>query len=258
MGHRSTPTNWNAGACKVSGKPTNFHRGLLAAFQREADPERARQQQAYMKSAMPFLGLAAPTQRRISAQWFTAHPLASSNQWQREILSLWRRARYREERHGALDLIRNRHYADYVTPEIWGLLDELITTGAWWDYIDTLAPNIHAQLLEQHPSKIKPLIMRYARDQDMWRRRTAILCQLKAKSATDEALLFRILNESVDHPEFFVRKAIGWALRAHSRINPERVIEFVETHASRLSPLSKREALKLLLKSGRVKRVPNS
>ena len=209
-----------------------------------------------MKSAMPFLGLAAPTQRQISGAWFEANQLSSIAQWRREVLGLWRRAEYREERHAALDLLRNRHYKSYITPELWDLLDELIVSGAWWDYIDTLAPNVHAQLLADHPGKIKPRLRRYAKDADMWRRRTAILCQLKAKAATDEALLFGILTQSIDHPEFFVRKALGWALRAHSRVAPNKVMEFVEQHADRLSPLSKREGLKLLLKSGAVRAIP--
>lgn len=210
-----------------------------------------------MKSALPFLGLSAPTQRSISGAWFLSNPLASFERWQREVLGLWRRATYREERHAALDLIKNRQYAGHITPVLWPLLDELIVTGAWWDYIDTLAPNVHAQLLRQHRRKAIPLLRRYAKDQNIWRRRTAILCQLKAKTETDEALLFELLTHSIDHPEFFVRKAMGWALRAHSRVAPAKVIEFVETHADCLSPLTKREGLKLLLKSSQIDRIPS-
>lgn len=209
-----------------------------------------------MKSAIPFLGLAAPTQRSISGAYFREQPSLSDAQWRREILGLWRRAEYREERHAALDLLRSRDYSHYITPQLWALLDELIVTGAWWDYIDTIAPNVHALLLRQHPKDIKPLLKGYASDDNMWRRRTAILCQLKAKAHTDEQLLFAILNQSIDHPEFFVRKAMGWALRAHSRIAPEKVVAFVERHARRLSPLTKREGLKLLLKAGDIDSIP--
>ena len=136
------------------------------------------------------------------------------------------------------------------------MLDELITSGAWWDFIDAMAPNHHAWLLAREPSVVKPLLRGYACDDNLWRRRVAILCQLKQKSATDETLLFGCIKKSLDHKEFFVRKAIGWALRAHSRTNPDAVIEFVEKYAHRLSPLSKREGLKLLLRSGAVSEIP--
>jgi len=240
----------------VSGQRTKFHSGLLAQLESHADAKRAQAQQAYMKSAMPFLGLTAPTQRSINGAYFSENQSLSDAQWRREILGLWRRAEYREERHAALDLLRSRYYNQYVTPELWGLLDELIVSGAWWDYIDTIAPNIHAQLLAQHPKPIKPLLQGYAGDDNMWRRRSAILCQLKAKEHTDERLLFAILSQSIDHPEFFVRKAMGWALRAHSRVAPKKVIAFIERHAGRLSPLTKREGLKLLLKTGDIDSIP--
>ena len=79
------------------------------------------------------------------------------------------------------------------------------------------------------------------------------MCQLKAKADTDERLLFGSVKTSLDHKDFFVRKAIGWALRAHTRINPEGVLDFMEEHSSRLSPLSKREGLKLLKKNSAYK-----
>lgn len=213
-----------------------------------------------MKSDEPFAGLTAPELRAALKVIFEQHPLTNESAWRREVLSLWRTAAVREQRHTAINLAFHKPYRHWLTSKNlaknWAMLDELIISGAWWDFIDSMAPNHHAWLLAHEPKLVKPLLRAYASDDNMWRRRVAILCQLKTKAATDEALLFGSIKKSLDHKEFFVRKAIGWALRAHSRINPEAVINFVEQHANRLSPLSKREGLKLLLKSGVVKGVP--
>ena len=100
------------------------------------------------------------------------------------------------------------------------------------------------------------LLREWAKGEDIWKRRTAILSQLKRGKATDEELLFEFIEPSIDEREFFLRKAIGWALRQYSRVNPDGVVAYVEHHADRLSPLSKREALKALLKSGAVAKIP--
>lgn len=237
-------------------KPTPLQNALAEVFKRQANPERAKQQQAYMKSAQPFAGLAAPELRSALKEIFRDHQPASESAWRREVLGLWRNAPVREQQHAAIDLAFYKPCRAWLTSTHWDMLDELVTTGAWWDYIDAMAPNHHAWLLAHEPGVVKPLLRAYASDDNMWRRRVAILCQLKAKSETDEALLFGNIKKSLDHPEFFVRKAIGWALRAHSRTNPDAVIDFIDEFASRLSPLSKREGLKLLLKSGAVATVP--
>ncbi len=84
-----------------------------------------------------------------------------------------------------------------------------------------------------------------ARSDNVWKRRTAILAQLRSKHATDRKLLADVVEPSVDEPEFFLRKGIGWALREFSKTDPVWVIEFIATHSG-LSGLSRREALKHL------------
>ncbi|MDE0007430.1 MAG: DNA alkylation repair protein, partial [Gammaproteobacteria bacterium] len=112
------------------------------------------------------------------------------------------------------------------------------------------------QMLNRHPVEVAALLRRWADDADIWKRRTAILAQLKRGKSTDEALLFALIEPSIDEREFFIRKAIGWALRQYSRVNPDAVTAYVERYADRLSPLSKREGLKALLKSGAVAEIP--
>lgn len=236
--------------------PSALHAALTHILTTQANPTRAAQQQAYMKSTQPFAGLTAPELRAALKVIFKEHQPATESAWRREVLTLWRSAPVREQQHAAIDLAFHKPCRAWLTSNHWDMLDELIVSGAWWDFIDALAPNHHAWLLANEPRVTKPLLRAYASDDNLWRRRVAILCQLKTKAATDEALLFGCIRESLDHKEFFVRKAIGWALRAHSRTNPDGVVDFIQQHAHRLSPLSKREGLKLLLKSGAISNVP--
>jgi len=235
---------------------TPLQAALTRVFTNQANPQRAAQQQAYMKTTQPFAGLTAPELRTALKKIFEDYLPDSESAWRREVLGLWRNAPVREQQHAAIALAIHKPCRAWLTTNHWDMLDEMITSGAWWDFIDALAPNHHAWLLAKEPETVKPLLRSYACDDNMWRRRVAILCQLKTKGATDEALLFGCIKKSLDHEAFFVRKAMGWALRAHSRTNPNAVVDFIERYANRLSPLTKREGLKLLLKSGGVSAVP--
>ncbi len=132
----------------------------------------------------------------------------------------------------------------------------MVVTGAWWDFVDTLATNHFGLLLANHPKTLKPRLERWATDEDLWKRRTAVIAQLKFKTATDAALLFYAIDASTSSREFFLRKAIGWALREYSKTEPQVVIDYVTANADTLSGLSKREGLKVLLKQGVVSRIP--
>jgi len=229
--------------------PTSkLHKALLTQLKSAGTEERAAKQQAYMKSELPFAGVAAPELRAIQKKAFSTHPLSDKKAWQNQVSSLFHDPTFRELRYVAIELAFHKPYRQWLTTDTWEMLDHLVVTGAWWDIIDALAPYHYAHLLATEPKTTKPLIRQYASDSNLWRRRVAILCQLKTKSATDEKLLFGNIKKSLNHKDFFVRKAIGWALRAHSRTNAQAVINFVETHAEELSPLSKREALKIITK----------
>jgi 3-methyladenine DNA glycosylase AlkD len=235
---------------------TAIRRQLLRELRAVADPGKAAQQQAYMKSAMPYLGVVVPTQRKIAKSVFAAHPLADAARWQTLVLDIWRQAKFREERYCAIDLTGLSRYRKWLTPAAMPMFEELIVTGAWWDYVDAIAINLVGRILAAHPEELTPLLMRWATDADLWRRRTAILAQLKFKANTDEALLFYALEASMEVKEFFLRKATGWALREYSKTRPDVVIAYVRKHRTQLSPLSKREGLKVLLKSGRIDSIP--
>ena len=80
-------------------------------------------------------------------------------------------------------------------------------TGAWWDYVDSLASHRVGGLLRDHPAAIRPKMLAWSRDRDMWKRRTSIICQLRFKENTDLELLQACIEPSLDSKQFFLRKA---------------------------------------------------
>jgi 3-methyladenine DNA glycosylase AlkD len=225
-------------------------RALKRAFAAAADAERAASQQAYMKSAMPYYGIAAPELRAICRRVFADHPLNDPESWTATFLDLWRKARYREERYAAVELAGYKRYRDFLTADRIGILEELIVTGAWWDHVDPIAINFVGRLLAEHPDRIVPILRAWSTGDDLWLRRGAILAQLKFKTRTDADLLFELIEPSIESREFFLRKAIGWALREYSKTDPDTVIGYVSSNRDRLSGLSKREGLRVLVKQG--------
>lgn len=229
---------------------------LRSALEAAGDPQRAVQQQAYMKSEMPFAGVATPDLRKIAGTVFSAHPQPTQARWQQAILSLWRGARYREERHAAIGLARAKPYQPFRNPSACPMFEEMIVTGAWWDYVDEIAINLIGELLRDHTEFTRGVLLGWTRDADLWRRRSAIIAQLKFKADTDLELLLAAIEPAMESKEFFLRKAIGWALREYSKTDPAFVIDFVNRNAAALSGLSKREAFKVMLKRGQVDAVP--
>jgi 3-methyladenine DNA glycosylase AlkD len=124
------------------------------------------------------------------------------------------------------------------------MYEEMIVTGAWWDYVDAIAGQRLWTLLQREGEAMKRKMRDWSTDRDMWKRRSSVLCQLKAKEQTDLGLLYACIEPSLDSKEFFLRKAIGWALRQYAWTDPDEVRRYVAENAERLSGLSRREAIK--------------
>jgi 3-methyladenine DNA glycosylase AlkD len=182
---------------------------------------------AYMKSELPFFGVQAAGVREVCR----LVPAESLD----EIRKLWDEAQHREERYVAIGLSR-----EFVSPEALLLFEHMIVTGAWWDLVDPVAIHRVGPLLPA----VHDTVLAWSTDSHLWKRRAAIICQNARKADTDPALLYDCVQPNLSDPGFFIRKAIGWALRERSKLAPEEVFRFVETHE--LSPLSRREALKRL------------
>lgn len=224
---------------------------VRAALAGEGDPVRAAQQRAYMKSAMPYVGLSAPQLTALLKPILAEERFIDRAQWEHAVLELWDEATHREELYAALALVRHPAYRQWLDPDLLPLLEHLVRTGAWWDVVDQTATQPVGQVLLAHRDVVTPVMDRWAVDADsLWIRRTAMLAQLTHREQTDTDLLERVLVANLDDTafgkEFFVRKALGWALRQHGRTDASWVRTFVRTHDDRLSGLSRREALKHL------------
>jgi 3-methyladenine DNA glycosylase AlkD len=224
--------------------PTPLAKTILTELGRVAEPARAPAMQAYMKSSMPFLGVAAPVRQTLQKRLFADLRFADAAAFSAEVLGVWRGARYREERYVAVDLTGVRAAKAFQTPALLPLYEEMIVTGAWWDYVDVIAAHRLGGLLAQHRAVMRPLMLGWSRSDDLWKRRSAILCQLRFKEKTDLELLHAVIAPALSSKEFFLRKAIGWALRQYAWTDPAEVRRYVRAHEGELSGLSVREALK--------------
>lgn len=225
---------------------TELRRRLAAA----ADPDRAEGMRAYMKSEMPFRGVSARPLSRICREVYSEHRLPDRGSWERAVRLLWDTATYREERYAALALCEQRAYLGYQDVATLDLYHHLVVTGAWWDLVDRLASHQVGRILGLDRASVSPAVRAWAREDDLWVRRTAVLCQLGSKADTDTDLLGDVLVANLQGSpygrDFFIRKAVGWALREYAKTDPAWVREFVAAHDADLSGLSKREALKRL------------
>jgi 3-methyladenine DNA glycosylase AlkD len=200
--------------------------------------------QAYMKSDMPFLGVQTGPLRAACRKVFEARPLGSFDEWRGCVLAMWRSARYREERYAAIELTGRPAYGRFQLMKALPMYAEMVKSGAWWDLVDPVATRRLGGLLRRYPGSMAGKMRAWSRSRDIWRRRSSIICQVKFKQETDVELMFDCIRPSMREKEFFLRKAIGWALREYAKVDPFEVAAFVRRHEHELSGLSKREALK--------------
>lgn len=213
---------------------------VTAALRAEADPKRAPGQQAYMKSALPFFGVPVPRARRITID--AARGTRDAAVLRDAAVQLWDGAVAREQWYAALALLALRpHRGD---PSILPLIEKFVRGGQWWDITDELAHRM-AELLDADAVAMSAVVRAWMTDENLWIRRLAILSQLGRRERVDRQLLTDVIEANIADRDFFIRKAIGWALREGARTDPDWVRAFLTGHPA-LSPLSVREASKHL------------
>jgi 3-methyladenine DNA glycosylase AlkD len=218
----------------------NFILALENAFEANKNPENAFAMAKYMKNNFPFFGIKTEERRRIFKEiWKENKEEVSANA--REIaLDLYSKPE-REFQYCAIEILIKELKGNYKKDDI-QLIEKLILNNSWWDSVDTIAKYILGEYLLEFPLETKNVIERFSRSENMWLSRSAILFQLGYKQKTSADLLFSECLKHSHSKEFFIQKAIGWALREYAKSNPEDVQEFVKTNT--LKPLSKKEALK--------------
>jgi len=194
---------------------------------------------AYMRDQFPFLGIATPVRRELSRDFLKSK---SKNvvDWE-FVFKCWEQPE-REFQYLAMDYLNK--VANALTPLDIPNLHQLIVTKSWWDTIDGLDV-IVGNIALRYP-EINSTLLAWSVDENFWLRRIAIDHQLMRKNKTDTALLEKILVNNLGQTEFFINKAIGWALRDYSKTNPDWVREFLEKYGEKMSPLSVKEASKYI------------
>ena len=195
----------------------------------------------YMKDHFTFYGIAAGA-RRAAVREATRElgPPPDGDALTEMARRCWA-ADQRELQYTAADALR-RWVQLLEVPHLDGV-DQLIVTKSWWDTVDVLAARVVGPLVQAHP-ELTGVMDEWIDDPHLWRRRTAILHQLGYKDRTDADRLFAYCVAREGEREFFIAKAIGWALREYAKVEPESVWAFVDEHAADLAPLSVREATK--------------
>ncbi|MCB0771273.1 MAG: DNA alkylation repair protein [Flavobacteriales bacterium] len=214
---------------------------LHTVFRANANAANARAMSAYMKDHFPFHGIKTPERRALLKEHFAVHGTPPLDDLPAIVRSAFTYSEREMHQVGVDLLIKN---AKKLGPEHLPFVEEVITTKSWWDSVDAVAVHVAGVILKRHPGEIPAWNKRWITSTDMWLNRSAIIFQLNWKKDTDQTLLFANIDRHAAHPDFFIRKAIGWALRSLGESDPKAVLEFVQSRT--LSPLSEREATRKL------------
>ena len=218
----------------------NFILVLENAFKQKENKENAFAMAKYMKNNFSFFGIKTEERRRIFKEiWKENKEEVSANT--REIALALYSKKEREFQYCAIEILRKELKGNYKKEDI-QLIEKLILNNSWWDSVDTIAKYILGEYLLEFPLETKNVIERFSDSQNMWLNRSVILFQLGYKQKTNADFLFSECLKQSHSKEFFIQKAIGWALREFAKSNPEDVQAFVKNNT--LKPLSKKEALK--------------
>ncbi|MFG2124891.1 DNA alkylation repair protein [Streptomyces sp. NPDC048710] len=213
---------------------------LTATYAAAADPGRAAAMRAYMKDVAPFLGIPTPDRRTLSRTVLAGTPRPDEADCTAIALRCWLLPE-REYHYFAVDYLRRN--TARCTSAFLPVARYLVTTVSWWDTVDLLAAHVVGALVAADPG-LRADMDAWIADDNLWVARTALLHQLRYKERTDTDRLFAYCLLQSGHPDFFVRKAIGWCLREYAKTDAEAVRGFLARERSRFAPLTVREALK--------------
>ena len=214
---------------------------LAAEFQQHSNPDIAAGAKAYMRNISDFYGLPSPLRRKLVQTFLQQKGYPTHENLEALVHFAWEQPQ-REWQYTAMEI--TGRMVKNAGPEMLDLAEWMIIHKSWWDSVDFIAPNIAGALFKKYPETRTKYIEKWMASGNMWLQRSCLLHQLKYGKETDQALLFDLCERLSDHPDFFIRKAIGWSLRQYSKSAPGAVIEFVKSH--KLSNLSSKEALKVI------------
>ncbi|MBE4908477.1 DNA alkylation repair protein [Bacillus luteolus] len=212
---------------------------LVILFEEKRNEENSFPMKKYMKDHFPFLGIKTPLRRELMRLFYKETGILKEAFKPTLVEQLWEKEE-REYQYAALDYISKS--LKKVNSTHMPLMEKLIKTKSWWDTVDTLSAHPVGKIAKEYPEIVAPTIESWVTDEHLWLRRTAILYQLRYKAETDEDRLYRYILKNANSKEFFIQKAIGWALREYSKTNPTSVRQFIAQNS--LAKLSVREGSK--------------
>jgi 3-methyladenine DNA glycosylase AlkD len=214
---------------------------VQSALAEQANPDKAARMRAYMKTEMPFYGVQKPGLIPVLRHVVKNFPPSTRAEYERLVLALWRLP-HREEKYIAQRVaVKHRQF---MVPASLSLYRRFVVEGAWWDFVDEASTHMVRELVLEFPLEVWPRVDTWIDADDMWLRRSAIICQVGAKERTDADRLFSFCEQRAFEKEFFIRKAIGWSLREYAKTDAAAVAAFATSHREDLSGLSYREATK--------------
>ena len=215
---------------------------LKTLFKQNADPSQAPAMRKYMRDQFEYLGIKTPQSKLLQKEFFAQNGLPDISELDVIVRELWGLPQ-REFKYVAMGLIDKSNKK--LPAEFIKTIEYLIVTESWWDTVDLIATHQVGTMFKRHPKVKEIYLKKWRKSENIWLRRTTILFQLLYKTETDVNLLCDIISENLGSDEFFINKAIGWALRQYARTDPKAVKKFVK-ETKELHPLSRREAMKHL------------
>ncbi|UQD57149.1 DNA alkylation repair protein [Flavobacterium sp. K5-23] len=217
-----------------------FISSLEQAFEENYNAENAMAMAKYLKNNFVLYGLKTEERRLILKKIWNKNQDEVTNNVREIALELFEK-KHRDFHYSAIEIVTKELRKKFQLEDI-DLIEKMIITHSWWDSVDSIAKNILGVYLTTFPDEIDNTINRFSNSNTMWLNRSALLFQLGYKEKTDFNLLKRLCEKHKHSNEFFIRKAIGWALRDYARTNPDAVFDYVDS--TNLKPLSTKEALK--------------
>lgn len=225
--------------------PQSYFKPLATLLEANADSGKALTAKAYMKGHFDYYGMRMQDRRDLMKQFFTEQGWFEKERLTEMVEWCWKQPQ-REWQYVGMEAVQK--FIKKSDPSILPLLEMMLSTKSWWDTVDMIATNCVGVLFQKFPELIVPTTQKWMDSNNMWLQRTCIIFQLKYRLNTDTNLMFEYMLRLNQSNEFFIQKAIGWALRQHSKYERDLIVDFIRDNE--LKPLSKREGMKWLRERG--------
>lgn len=215
---------------------------LQILFEKNKDAENAIKQEAYLKNQFKFLGLPKPKRASLEKQ-FVKNTKQLEKEQVIEVIFNLSELTEREYLYTS-QMVLQANYLKFDYDNVLELT-KITRNNQWWENTDGFQSFLK-KWFRANPEYIKPFVLEFYQDENMWMRRLAIIAQLGMKDITDFTVMKKAIRYNLKYDQFFIQKAIGWALRDYSKVNPGDVAAFIDNHREQMSNLAIREASKYI------------